>query len=93
MVAECREWRGECEVPCAKRSAAFPSKSAAVLFWDSVRVYGIITADMKVDDTQLLAALKREQKKPHKDISDAEKIEAANEIHEWLTGKREDVNA
>ena len=48
---------------------------------------------MKVDDTELLAALKREQKKPHKDISDAEKIEAAKEIHEWLTGKREDENA
>lgn len=31
---------------------------------------------MKVDDTQLLKALKREQKKPYKDISDEEKIEA-----------------
>ena len=44
---------------------------------------------MKVDDTQLLKALKRERKKPYKDISDEEKIEAANEIHEWLTGKNE----
>ena len=57
------------------------------------RGYVIITADMKVNDTELLEALKREWKKPYKDISDEEKIEAANEIHEWLTGKREDANA
>ena len=48
---------------------------------------------MKVDDTQLLAALKRERKMPYKDISDEEKIEAANELHEWLTGKQEEKSA
>ena len=48
---------------------------------------------MNVDDTALLEALKRGKKMPYKDVSDEEKIEAANEIHEWLTGKREDANA
>ena len=51
-------------------------ESASVQQQADGAVYGIITADMKVDDTQLLKALKREQKKPYKDISDAEKIEA-----------------
>ena len=37
---------------------------------------------MNIDHTNLLKALKHEE--PH-DISDAEKIEAANELHEWLT--------
>ena len=41
---------------------------------------------MNIDHTNLLKALKREE--PH-DISDAEKIEAANELHEWLTGDAE----
>ena len=45
---------------------------------------------MNVDDTMLLEALKRERKMPYKDISDEEKVEAANEIHEWLTGKQEE---
>ena len=39
---------------------------------------------MQVDDTQLLAALKREQKQPQTDIPDEEKVKVANEIHEWL---------
>ena len=36
---------------------------------------------MNIDNTNLLKALKREPKEP----TDAEKIEAANELHEWLT--------
>ena len=41
---------------------------------------------MKIDNTELLKALKREQPK---EPTDAEKIEAANELHEWLTGDAE----
>ena len=52
-------------------------------------VYGIITADMKVDDTELLAALKRERKMPPKDIPDEEKVKVANAIYEWAAGKQE----
>lgn len=40
---------------------------------------------MNIDNTNLLKALKREPKEP----TDAEKIEAANELHEWLTGDAE----
>ena len=40
---------------------------------------------MNIDHTNLLKALKREEPQP--DISDAEKIEAANELHEWLHDK------
>lgn len=40
---------------------------------------------MKIDDVNLLEALKHE--KPQPDVSDAEKIEAANELHEWLKAK------
>ena len=40
---------------------------------------------MNIDNTNLLKALKRETKEP----TDAEKIEAANELHEWLTGEAE----
>ena len=41
---------------------------------------------MTVDNTELLKALK----KPHpSEPTDAEKIEAANELHEWLTGKEQ----
>ena len=65
-------------------------ESASVQQQADGAVYGIITAGMKVDDTELLATLKRERKMPYKDISDEEKIEAANEIHEWLTGRREE---
>lgn len=65
-------------------------ESASVQQQADGAVYGIITAGMKVDDTELLAALKRERKMPYKDISDEDKIEAANEIHEWLTGRREE---
>ena len=39
---------------------------------------------MNIDQANLLKALKKgEPKEP----TDAEKIEAANELHEWLTGK------
>ena len=41
---------------------------------------------MNIDHTKLLKALKQEE--PH-DIPDKEKIEAANELHEWLTGDAE----
>ena len=51
-------------------------------------VYGIITVDMQVDDTQLLEALKQERKRPQKDVPDEEKVKAANEIHGWLAGKQ-----
>ena len=40
---------------------------------------------MKIDHTNLLKALKC--KDPQPDISDPEKIEAANELHDWLTKK------
>ena len=41
---------------------------------------------MNIDNTELLKALK----KPHpSEPTDAEKIEAANELHDWLTGKDE----
>ena len=43
---------------------------------------------MTVDNTNLLEALKHprpQQKEP----TDAEKAEAANELHDWLTGKDE----
>lgn len=36
---------------------------------------------MNIDNTDLLRALKREQPK---EPTDAEKREAANELHEWL---------
>ena len=42
---------------------------------------------MNIDHTNLLKALKHEE--PH-DIPDAEKIEAANELHEWLTNAGKD---
>ena len=38
---------------------------------------------MNIDHTNLLKALKLEEP------TDAEKIEAANELHEWLTGDAE----
>ena len=41
---------------------------------------------MIVDNTNLLEALKHNQP----DISDAEKIEAANELHDWLTKKEDE---
>ena len=44
--------------------------------------------DMKVEDTELLAALKREVKDPQKDIPDEEKVKVAEEVHEWLKGKQ-----
>ena len=43
---------------------------------------------MNIDHTNLLKALKREEPQPP-EPTDAEKIEAANELHEWLTGKDE----
>ena len=39
---------------------------------------------MKVDDIELLAALKRELKDPQKDIPDKDKVKVADEIHAWL---------
>ena len=39
---------------------------------------------MKVDDIELLAALKREPREPQKDIPDEEKVKVADEIHQWL---------
>ena len=39
---------------------------------------------MNIDHTNLLKALKREPKEP----TDAEKIEVANELHDWLHGKK-----
>ena len=42
---------------------------------------------MNIDHTNLLKALKHEEPQP--DIPDAEKIEAANELHEWLTSNAE----
>lgn len=39
---------------------------------------------MKVDDIELLAALKREGKDPQKNISDEEKVKVADEVHAWL---------
>ena len=42
---------------------------------------------MMIEDTELLKALKKgEPKEP----TDEEKIEAANELHEWLHGKDAD---
>ena len=41
---------------------------------------------MTVDNTDLLRALKSEKPQP-KEPTDAEKREAANELHEWLTKK------
>ena len=41
---------------------------------------------MNIDNTELLKALKHEE--PH-DIPDKEKIEAANELHDWLHNTRE----
>ena len=38
---------------------------------------------MNIDHTELLKALKHPQPEP----TDEEKIEAANELHEWLTTK------
>ena len=38
---------------------------------------------MNIDHTNLLKALKHEEPK---EPTDADKIEAANELHEWLTG-------
>ena len=38
---------------------------------------------MNIDNTNLLEALKH----PHPDVPDAEKVEAANELHDWLHGK------
>lgn len=96
---EREEWAGRLvgrlgrEKPTQRNGEGFLAKrgeSASVQQQADGAVYGIITAGMKVDDTELLAALKRERKMPYKDISDEEKIEAANEIHEWLTGKREE---
>ena len=44
--------------------------------------------DMKVEDTELLAALKRGQKDQQRDIPDEEKVKVADEVHEWLKGKQ-----
>ena len=41
---------------------------------------------MNIDHTNLLKALKHPQPEP----SDAEKIKAANELHDWLHGKEAD---
>ena len=38
---------------------------------------------MNIDHTNLLKVLKREEPQP-KEPTDAEKVEAANELHEWL---------
>ena len=45
---------------------------------------------MNIDHTTLLKVLKHEDQQP-KEPTDAEKIEAANELHDWLhnTGKGE----
>ena len=42
---------------------------------------------MNIDNTELLKALKKEQPK---EPTDAEKIEAANELHDWLTNTGKD---
>ena len=39
---------------------------------------------MKVEDTELLAALKREQKDLQRGIPDEEKVKVADEVHAWL---------
>ena len=39
---------------------------------------------MKVDEIELLTALKQEQKDPQKDIPDEEKIKVADDVHQWL---------
>ena len=41
---------------------------------------------MDIEHTDLLKALKHD---PQTDIPDAEKVEAANELHEWLARKDE----
>ena len=43
---------------------------------------------MTVDNTELLKALKKPQQP--KEPTDAEKREAANELHDWLHGKDAD---
>ena len=44
---------------------------------------------MMIEDTELLRALKKGEPQP-KEPTDAEKIEAANELHEWLHSKDAD---
>ena len=44
---------------------------------------------MTVDNTELLKALKKQQPHPS-EPTDAEKIEAANELHDWLHDKDAD---
>ena len=44
---------------------------------------------MNLDHTELLKALKKQQPHPS-EPTDAEKIEAANELHDWLHDKDAD---
>ena len=44
---------------------------------------------MTIEDTELLKALKKDKPQPKKP-ADTEKVEAANELHDWLRGKDAD---
>ena len=44
---------------------------------------------MNIDHTNLLKALKKDEPK---EPTDAEKCEVANELHDWLTGNKQDSN-